>query len=179
MARCSICHTLVQAGEEVAACDSCGQEYHAGCWDELGGCATYGCQDAAQAEKPEAPVVVSGGWGDEKECPVCRHALPSSYLHCRCGARFPWADPMTREEYAEWQESARKVKVARNVLISLFFVSLFGFVAPLSGGVAGVYAWSKRNQLAGPHGTYLALGYASAALGFFYAVTMLLLAAGM
>src|SRR5438876_1806454 len=105
MARCSICGTLIQPDEAPSAvtrCDECKQEYHQACWDEIGGCATYGCRQAAQAEKPPPPVQTGGGWGDTKPCPSCGTNIAASLLVCICGARFPWADPMTPLEYSDW-----------------------------------------------------------------------------
>ena len=70
-ARCSICHTLIRPEDEVTRCPECQLEYHEQCWIEIGGCATYGCVRAAEAQKPAAPTGVVRGWGDEKTCPSC------------------------------------------------------------------------------------------------------------
>ena len=69
MARCPICYTLIQSGTEQTECPDCRQEYHRTCWDELGGCATYGCAKAVLGEKPAPTVRSQEGWGDPKECP--------------------------------------------------------------------------------------------------------------
>jgi hypothetical protein len=42
MARCSICYTVLAEGEAVTACPECQQDYHKQCWDEIGGCGSYG-----------------------------------------------------------------------------------------------------------------------------------------
>ena len=66
MIRCSVCHTLIQEGVPTRVCSECHQQYHENCWDGIGGCATYGCEKVAPAEKPE-PVAVQGtGWGDPR-----------------------------------------------------------------------------------------------------------------
>lgn len=60
----------------------------------------------------------------------------------------------------------------------LFVLSLVGVTAPLAGPLAGLYAWFKRAVLAGTGGTYLAMGYGSAALGAIYTLLIVLIALG-
>ncbi len=179
MARCSICFTLLSQGEPTEDCPDCQQRYHQGCWSELGGCATYGCKRAAVAQKPPPPVQLGAGWGDTKTCPACAQQISSSLLVCRCSARFPWADPMTIAEYDRFCADERGLATARKLLIGGFVLSLAGITAPLAGPLAGLYAWRKRKQLAGGGGTYLAIGYGSAALGAGYALLIALTAAGL
>jgi len=178
MARCSICHTLLQPHEARTACPDCEQEYHQSCWSDLGGCATYGYKRAAVAEKPPPPVLVGTGWGDVKVCPVCNLTIASSLLVCRCGSRFPYADPMTPTEYQQHLARQRSVASAKAILLVLFFISLLGVTAPITGVIAGVYAYLKREDLAGANGTYLAIGWGSAALGATYTVIMVFLGLG-
>ncbi|MBI5486096.1 MAG: hypothetical protein HY905_02050 [Deltaproteobacteria bacterium] len=177
MARCSICHTQLDPAEDRVACAECGQEYHRACWTGIGGCATYGCRAAAEPQKaPVLPAVT--GWGDEKTCPACGKRIVSSVLVCRCGARFPWADPMTPEEYRSWLEDEATRRSTRRLLLVLFFLSITGFLAPPCGAVAGVVAWRRRRRLAGAAGIYLAVGWGAAALGVAYAFVVLALVAG-
>jgi hypothetical protein len=178
MARCSICYTLVKPGDPVHACPECRQEYHETCWTELGGCGTYGCAAGAVADKPPLPVLVGAGWGDGKTCPACGAQIGASLLVCACGARFPWPEPMTPDEYRAYTADLRAIAVSKRVLVILFLLSIIGVTAPLAGSAAGFYAWRKRRQLGGAHGTFLALGAGSAALGSVYVIVILLLALG-
>jgi hypothetical protein len=178
MTRCSICYTIVSQGEAVTTCPDCQQGYHTSCWTEIGGCGSYGCKQAAVAEKPPLPVVVGAGWGDSKTCPQCGLEIGASLLVCSCRARFPWADPMTREEYGSWVADQEAIARSRRVLISLFVCSLVGLTAPIAGPIAGLYAWLRRERLAGAGGTYLAMGYGSAAIGAVYAILIGLTALG-
>ena len=179
MARCSICHTIIEPGDPVKPCPTCRQEYHESCWDELGGCATYGCEKAVSAQKPPPPRREATGWGDVKTCPQCSAGIGSSVLFCRCGARFPYTDPMSRGEYVSWVQRQSELSATRRTLLLLFIFSLFGAPAPVLGPIAGWYAYSKRDQLAGADGTYLAMGYGTAALGSIYTIVILALVAGM
>lgn len=177
MTRCSICYTVVSTGEAITTCPDCQQDYHATCWTEIGGCGSYGCKQAAVAEKPP-PAVSGAGWGDTKTCPQCGVEISASLLVCSCKARFPWADPMTRDEYAGWQADQAAIARSRRLLIALFLCSLVGVSAPVAGPVAGVYAWLRRERLASTGGTYLAMGYGSAAVGAVYLLLIGLCALG-
>jgi hypothetical protein len=179
MSRCSICHTLIEAGVERITCPTCRQDYHRPCWDELGGCATYGCAEAAPPEKPPPAAVFGAGWGDEKPCPACGRSIRASLLTCQCGALFPYADPMTRDEYRDWQRGRQQLRGMQRSILVLFILSLMGLTAPLLGPVAGAIAYRHRAELAGADGTYLAMAIGSAALGGIYTIVILLLLAGL
>ncbi len=180
MTRCSICRTILKPEDERTTCPRCGQDYHRSCWDEVGGCATYGCEEAPAPEKAPPPPVVRGGWGDEKVCPACRATISSGLLVCsKCRARFPWADPMSREDYGGWVEERQALSRSAKLLIFLFIFSLVGIAAPFVGLAAGIYSFSRRRVLAGQYGTYLALGYGTAALGGVYLLIFLLLFLGL
>jgi hypothetical protein len=178
MARCSICYTQLKTDDPRHGCPHCQQEYHESCWSELGGCATYGCSAAAVAEKPALPVLVGAGWGDSKTCPACRAEIAPSLLVCACGARFPWADAMTPAEFVAWSQRESAIARWKQLILVLFVLSLIGLTAPLAGPAAGILAYRKRKDLAGAHGTYLALGVGSSALAGVYGVIVLMLALG-
>jgi hypothetical protein len=178
MARCSICYTVLHPQEARTACPACKTDYHETCWTEIGGCGSYGCAHAAVAQKPPLPTLVGAGWGDSKECPSCSRQIGSSLLVCSCGARFPWADPMTRAEYLAEVAREAAVKRARTGLIWMFVISLAGITAPVVGPIAGIYAHKQRAQLLGTGGTYLAMGYGCAALGAFYTILIAIVALG-
>jgi hypothetical protein len=178
MARCSICYTVLREGEPVTGCPDCRQDYHKTCWDEIGGCGTYGCQRAAVAEKPPPPVLVGAGWGDTKPCPNCNQQINSSLLVCRCGAKFPWADPMTSADYMSWKDEQDAVAGYRRLLIWMFVLSMTVFASPVTGTIGGLFAYAKRKQLAGANGTYLAMGYGGAALGALFTTLIVIASLG-
>jgi hypothetical protein len=177
MARCSICYTVLKESEPVTSCPDCRQDYHQTCWNEIGGCGTYGCQKAAVAQKPPVPVVVGQGWGDSKECPHCAKQIPSGWLACHCGAKFPWADPMTFQEFAAWNDRQASIKGTKTLLTWMFILSLAVFPAPVTGLIAGLVAGFRRKLLASD-GTYLAMGYGSAALGGVFTLLIVLTSMG-
>lgn len=179
MTRCSICHTRITETDSTQDCPDCHQGYHANCWSEMGGCATYGCKSTPAAVKP-APVMGAGaGWGDSKSCPVCNSSIGSSRLICSCGTKFPYADPMTQAEFQEWRAGQDAVKGSKRLLVGLFVGSIIGVTAPLCGLISGVFGYAKREQLAGEHGTFLALACGSATLGVVYSAVIASLMLGL
>ena len=178
MIRCSICHTKVADTDSKEDCPDCQQSYHAGCWIELGGCATYGCTRTPVAEKPAPIMGAGGGWGDSKSCPNCSASIGASRLVCSCGAKFPYADPITSEEYHAWSSEQVSIKASKRVILGLFIGSIIGVTAPICGLLAGIFGYRKREQLAGEHGTYLALASGSAALGVVYSAAIAMIALG-
>lgn len=58
---CTMCQTKIEVGEEVQNCTRCQSAFHASCWDEVGGCGTYGCA--------EAPGPASLATSGEPPCP--------------------------------------------------------------------------------------------------------------
>jgi hypothetical protein len=179
MIRCSICHTRVADSDSKEDCPDCQQSYHANCWMELGGCATYGCSSTPAAEKPAPLALTGGGWGDSKNCPNCNLSIGSSRMVCSCGAKFPYADPMTETEYQDWQVSQAGIKGSKRVLLGLFIGSIIGVTAPICGLLAAVFGYKKRKQLAGEHGTFLALACGSATLGVVYSLIIVAMALGL
>jgi hypothetical protein len=85
---------------------------------------------------------------------------------------------MTADEYHAWLDQQNAIASARKLLVFLFILSLIGVAAPITGPVAGIYAWAKRTQLAGTGGTYLAMGYGSAAIGAIYSILIVLVVLG-
>lgn len=179
MKRCSICKTLIADSDITFVCGECHSPYHQICWESLGGCATYGCKAAAIPVTPVPPTSASRAWGDDKTCPHCSENIPSSLLVCRCGARFPWADPMTADEYRMWLKEDEERTRVRKQLIWLFIISLLGLPAPITGTVAGIQAYRSRKVLLGEVGTYLALGYGAGVIGMIYSLIFVLLYFGM
>jgi hypothetical protein len=176
--RCSICKTLIQPSEPTIVCTECDSGYHQECWERNGGCATYGCSNVPAVKRILQPAAIERTWGDEKECPACQRSIPSSVLSCRCGARFPWADPMTSMQYHAWvDQEALRVR-NRRLFVVLFILSLFGWPAPLAGTVAGIQAFRNREEMVGENGPFLALGYGTAIIGLIYSLIFLLLYLG-
>jgi hypothetical protein len=176
--RCAICGTRIQPADATQACPDCHQAYHLSCWQEVGGCATFGCPQAPVAQKPPAPAMVGGGWGDFKNCPACGARIGASLLVCACRATFPSAAPMTPEEYALWTEEMRSAKSLKTTITVLFLLSLTGVLAPVLGPASFLLARRGRKLLAGADGAFVALAWGNLVVGASYALVFILLALG-
>ncbi|MDR1642351.1 MAG: hypothetical protein LBT59_21890, partial [Clostridiales bacterium] len=71
---CPFCKTAIDAYEEAVACPACGIPHHKDCWEENGGCATFGCSE--QHYDPQSANIVCSTCGTpliygKKFCPKC------------------------------------------------------------------------------------------------------------
>src|SRR5687767_15453993 len=56
---CAICQSSIYPTEETHPCPKCGLVFHAECWQENYGCASYGCEQVnALAPKLDIPAPV-------------------------------------------------------------------------------------------------------------------------
>ena len=177
--RCSICKFPVEATDQTLECGSCAQTYHRVCWERIGGCASFGCSSAPALEH-KAPVPSAHvGWGDEKTCPGCGREIQSSVLMCRsCSAEFPYADPMTPEEYERWKSQEEARRRLRKILLVLGAASICIVPGPVVSPLAGYLTWRNRRDFVGEYSGYIALGYGVATVGGCSGIIMALLALG-
>ena len=57
LAMCGICQSAIGADEPMKLCAECGLTYHADCWAENRGCASYGCSQVGALEPPGTTAV--------------------------------------------------------------------------------------------------------------------------
>src|SRR5437879_5343085 len=62
-ATCPICQTPIAVHETSKSCPECGEVHHQECWDEIGGCAIYGCKAAPATEKQPDSEPAMSAWG--------------------------------------------------------------------------------------------------------------------
>jgi pSer/pThr/pTyr-binding forkhead associated (FHA) protein len=53
-AKCGVCHSPINEGEETKSCPDCGTTFHADCWQENYGCSSYGCPQVNKLKPPDA-----------------------------------------------------------------------------------------------------------------------------
>ncbi|MBI3099027.1 MAG: hypothetical protein HYY93_12420 [Planctomycetes bacterium] len=172
---CAICQGAIGAAESLVDCAKCRLPFHAECWDENGGCGTYGCSLAPKTVKAAGSAAPTTGWGDTKTCPACGKEIRSIALKCRhCEATFTGVDPITPAEYREVQTSRQQVGHAQIVALVLFVVSLFGCCAPITLPVAVVWVFRNRQTLRNIAGGHLVIAFAAIAISTFYCLAYLL-----
>ena len=72
--RCKACHNQIMSRQKSTTCPACGQSHHKECWENNGGCASYGCTHSAQNE--QEPQKARSSWQDHVETPA-RPATPA------------------------------------------------------------------------------------------------------
>jgi ssDNA-binding Zn-finger/Zn-ribbon topoisomerase 1 len=177
-ATCPICQTAIAAEEFFVTCPKCDQVHHRECWSEIGGCGTYGCEQAPAIDKSTATAAAPlSAWGDTKKCPMCGEQIKSIALRCRyCGTDFDTADPLSIKDLHLQSKREESLKALRQSTLTIFVVSIIGCVAPIIGLIGLAYFLPKRKELARCGPLYQVMAVASLILSAIYTVLLVVVA---
>lgn len=173
-ATCPICQSGLVADDAVIACSDCDQVHHQECWQEVGGCATYGCPQAPAATKEAAAAAPRSAWGDTKACPACGETIRSIAVKCRyCGEMFETVDPLKAADLRRGARKAETLRSMRTTVTVLFILSLVGCLAPLTLILSLIYLVPKRELVADAGPLFRVLGYSTVGLSVLYCLLIL------
>ncbi|UCH98592.1 MAG: hypothetical protein JSV88_02850 [Candidatus Aminicenantes bacterium] len=137
----------ISRDDELKICEKCNSKFHLDCWQENGGCATYGCENAPELIKKtgDQPDKKSYWGARTKKCPICGEIIEVYSEKCPyCGEVFEDVQPISAAEYkAKLTRRPTGYKQNRGAL-TIFIVGLLGITGPFNLVFGG--KWYKDNK---------------------------------
>lgn len=169
---CAICQTSIAGDEPATRCSACHLPYHEDCWQDYGGCATYGCEKAPKQEKTSRDAT--------KDCPFCAEEIPAKALRCpSCRERFDDARPVDGDEYIAARVNAPRLRRFEHKCLAY----LVGSTVPCFGPIIATmgYLWLQNNakSFADVSTVYRVMVQTGIVLGVSHTVLLFLTAVGL
>jgi hypothetical protein len=166
---CPICQSALGSIEAVLVCPACDQVHHRECWTDVGGCATYGCENAPASDKHAPARAPRSAWGESKKCPACGEKIESIALRCwYCGTEFGTVDPLSLKDLRKQVVKGERLRSTRTVVVVLFALSIAGCVAPVIAIVATIYGLTQRNTIVKAGPIYFVMVYSAMGISYLF-----------
>jgi hypothetical protein len=178
---CQVCYNVIEEDEAATACIKCKAPFHRECFDEYGGCSTYGCENAPEYTKGDMEEKYAKAmWGQEhKKCPYCSEQIPIEALACpMCHEKFTDSLPLSRVQIyskAPAMEDPREKEI-KNTILVFFVVSIFACLAPFVMLFVTIWYYQNKDRILNASPLYRILMAGSLVISvvyiglFFYAV---------
>ena len=151
---CPYCQSKIKQGSDFTVCSHCGTPHHKECWNENGGCTTYGCINNPLTEKKIG--IESYDVGNETiesiresmreelplpqmhnliDCPNCKSKIEDGSIYCKfCGFnvvenKFDEAKQEFEKEYKKRYKDKISVTRKRLLITAASFVILIAAVS--------------------------------------------------
>ncbi len=159
--------------DRTTICPGCRRVYHKECWDELGGCAVYGCIWMVEVKKPREAMPTF--WGNpEKICPVCAEKIRVADLQCPyCRTVFNDFKPVSRQSMLPRVQDPR-MKALRTTAVWLLVFSLLGITSPIALLAGSVWYSNRKAEIERAGGTTKAITLIALGACIIYAVAIAL-----
>jgi hypothetical protein len=141
---CSICQAKIKLGEDLRICEHCRQPFHQTCWEENGGCGTYGCEGAKSA-KPKQSFADFSVPRDQVVAPAYSKQQMSAPSGYGAAPSYPYQGPVSSPMPARTSGMA----VASLVLGLLFVCGIGSLLAVIFGHSALSEIDKGRGQITG------------------------------
>jgi uncharacterized membrane protein len=175
---CTICQTSIASGEAVTFCRQCKLAYHADCWQENGGCAVYGCDQApkhVKSAESSLDDVARRGWGNTKQCPYCGENIRSAALKCKfCHEVFENAEPITSAEIDLKQLAKLRGSAQRSKAVVYLIFSILSCAAPVMALLGLIWVFWNRKKFKAMDMSDQVMVYAGLGASLLVSVIMLL-----
>ncbi len=164
--RCIICQLAIQTEEESVTCEKCQCVFHAECWQDLGGCGTYGCENSPTLQKESLAQ-------STKKCPFCQESIPADTMACPyCRERFNTILPQTAQDIVRERWGPRRapsIKENKGALW-VFICGLLGITAPFNLIIGGSWYLQNRRALKSVSPMYNLLAIVGLAVSVIYSL---------
>jgi len=146
---CSICLSPISSDEARTTCSECHADYHADCWQENVGCATYGCSKVPAIASRQALEIPMSYWGQEnKPCPACGRQILAAATRCRhCGATFSSARPQEAAEFQQQTQAEQRLPALKKKVIWLFAFCMVPVTAPITAICGAIWYSQHRGEI--------------------------------